>query len=85
MSGTGPLTFRVKLPAGVHLADVAVLIQAGAGWQTATCGLGDDAYTCEAWVPNPLRDRPFAVRVVAGEEEAIGMQVPFSGLCLIFD
>lgn len=80
-----PLRFGVDLPAGTPLADVQVLIHFGDGWQRATCAADNGAFTCRASVPNPLRDRPFAVRAVAGELETIGMQIPFSGLCLLFD
>lgn len=79
------LPFGVDLPAGTRLEDVQVLVEFGAGWQMADCAFTAGSYQCQALVPNPLIDRPFAVRVRAGGEEATGMQLPFSGLCLIFD
>ncbi len=80
-----PLSFAVDLPAGTDLADVQVLVEYGEGWRPATCGFGAGHYSCQALVPNPLLDRPFAVRVLASGEEAAGMQLPFSGMCLIFE
>jgi len=78
------LPFSAELPAGTRLADVQVQVDYGEGWRTAECEFGDGRYLCWVEVPNPLLNRPFVARVLAGDEEAIGLSLPFSGMCLVF-
>ncbi len=80
-----PLPFAVDLPAGTDLADVELIVDYGEGWVRGVCEFEEGPAICQVLVPNPLLDRPFAVRVKAAGEEATGMQLPFSGMCLIFD
>jgi hypothetical protein len=61
-----------------------VQVEYGQGWRTADCELRDGRYLCQVAVPNPLLDRPFVARVTAGDEEAIGLSLPFRGMCLVF-
>jgi hypothetical protein len=78
------LPFSADLPAGTNLAGVEVQVDYGEGWQTAQCQFSDGRYLCQVPVPNPLLNRPFVARVLANDEEAIGLSLPFGGLCLVF-
>ena len=78
------LPLSAELPAGTDLDDVQVQVEYGEGWRTADCELRDGRYLCQVAVPNPLLDRPFVARVTAGDEEAIGLSLPFRGMCLVF-
>ncbi len=79
------LPLSVDLPAGTHLDDVRVFVLAGPDVREATCGLRESVFRCEAAVPNPLIGVPFAVKAIVAGQEVVGMQLPFSGLCLIFE
>jgi hypothetical protein len=78
------LPFGLVLPDGTNLAEARVQVHYGEDWQGATCEFTEGAIVCRALVPNPLLGRPFALRALLGEQEATGMQLPFTSMCLIF-
>ncbi len=78
------LPFSADLPTGTNLAAVEVQVDYGDGWQTAECELGDGRYLCQALVPNPLLNQRFVARVLTADDEAVGLSLPFSGMCLVF-
>ncbi len=76
--------YEATLPAGTNLADVAMLYWLDGDWRTADCELVDGRYRCTAYFPNPLLRHPYAFKVVAGEQEAVGTSLPFDSMCIVF-
>jgi hypothetical protein len=80
-----PVQYEAIVPAGVPLADVAMLTYLDGAWQAASCGVEDGRLLCTAVYPNPLIRQPYAYKIVAAGQEYVGTSLPFDNLCLIFD
>lgn len=78
------ITYIMELPPGTRLDDARMIYWRDGDWVTGDCRLENGQYRCTAQLPNPLINQSYSVRAVVNGVEHVGMQLPFSNLCIVF-